>query len=74
MPTAFSRSMRSLAVERFSPTLVGLLLATGLLGGWITWFLLSRVAVYVVSQTARLEVDRPERFCKSKKSGRAAKP
>jgi len=50
--------MRSLAVERFSPTLVGLLLATALLGGWITWFLLSRVAVYVVTQTARLEVDR----------------
>jgi membrane fusion protein (multidrug efflux system) len=50
--------MRSLAVDGFSRSLVGLLLATVLLGGWTAWFLGSRVAVYEVTQTARLEVDR----------------
>jgi membrane fusion protein (multidrug efflux system) len=50
--------MRSLAVDGFSRSLAGLLLATALLGSWTAWFLLSRVAVYAVTQTARLEVDR----------------
>ena len=58
MPTAFSRSMRSLAAEGFGRSLAGLLSATLLLGGWGAWFLLSRVAVYEVTQKARLEVDR----------------
>src|SRR5262245_62804793 len=50
--------MRSLAIDGFSRSLVGLLLAVVLLGGWTAWFLLSHVAVYAVTQTARLEVDR----------------
>jgi membrane fusion protein (multidrug efflux system) len=50
--------MRSLADDGFNRSLAGLLLATALLGGWAAWFLLSRVAVYAVTQTARLEVDR----------------
>jgi membrane fusion protein (multidrug efflux system) len=29
-----------------------------LLGAWVTWCLLARIAVYAVTQTARLEVDR----------------
>jgi multidrug resistance efflux pump len=58
VPTAFSRSMRSLAADGFGRSLVGLLSATLLLGGWGAWFLLSRVAVYEVTQSARLEVDR----------------
>src|SRR5262245_35246905 len=58
MPTAFSRSTRALAVDGFGRALGGLLLATALLGGWTAWFLASRVAIYEVTQTARLEVDR----------------
>jgi multidrug resistance efflux pump len=58
VPTAFSRSTRALAVDGFGRSLGGLLLATALLGGWTAWFLASRVAIYEVTQTARLEVDR----------------
>jgi len=50
--------MRSLAADGFGRSLAGLLSATLLLGGWGAWFLLSRVAVYEVTQNARLEVDR----------------
>jgi adhesin transport system membrane fusion protein len=58
VPTAFSRSTRALAVDGFGPSLGGLLLATALLGCWTAWFFVSRVAIYEVTQTARLEVDR----------------
>jgi multidrug resistance efflux pump len=58
MPTAFSQSLRSLATERFSRTLLSWLPAVVLLGGWGAWFVLARVPVYEVTQTARLEVDR----------------
>jgi len=50
--------MRSLAADGFGRSLAGVLAATLLLGGWGAWFLLSRVAVYEVTQNARLEVDR----------------
>jgi membrane fusion protein (multidrug efflux system) len=50
--------MRSLAGDGFNRSLGGLLLVTALLGCWMAWVLLSRVAVYEVTQTARLEVDR----------------
>jgi len=50
--------MHSLAVDGFGRSLAGVLTATLLLGGWGAWFLLARVAVYEVTQNARLEVDR----------------
>ena len=58
MPTTFSRSMRSLATDGFSLSVAGVLLAAALLGSWTVWFLLARVAVYEVSDTARLEAER----------------
>jgi membrane fusion protein (multidrug efflux system) len=58
MPTAFSQSLRSLAAERFSHALLGWLPAVVLLGGWVAWFVMARVAVYEVTGMARLEVDR----------------
>ena len=58
MPTAFSQSLRSLAAERFSHALLGWLPAVALLGGWVAWFVVARVAVYEVTEMARLEVDR----------------
>ena len=58
MPTAFSQSLRSLAAERFSHALLGWLPAVALLGGWVAWFVMARVAVYEVTEMARLEVDR----------------
>jgi membrane fusion protein (multidrug efflux system) len=38
--------------------LLGVLAMSLLLGGWVAWCLLARIAVYAVTQTARLEVDR----------------
>jgi multidrug resistance efflux pump len=72
VPTAFSRSMRSLAADGFGRSLAGLLSATLLLGGWGAWFLLSRVAVYEVTQNARLEVDRAAHPLATPVAGRVA--
>src|SRR3712207_4487833 len=56
MATPFSRTMHSLAADRFRLSLLGILLVAALLGAWATWFLLARVTLYEVSTTARLEV------------------
>jgi membrane fusion protein (multidrug efflux system) len=64
--------MRSLAVDGFSRSLGGVLLATALLGAWGAWFLLARVAVYEVTQTARLEVDRAAYPVETPLAGRVA--
>lgn len=58
MSTEFSRSMRALAADGFRGSAWGGLLALALLGAWAAWFFLARVALYEVSQMARLEVDR----------------
>ncbi|MFQ5904353.1 MAG: HlyD family secretion protein, partial [Candidatus Binatia bacterium] len=58
MATPFSRSTRSLAADGFRRSTWGLLLAAVLLGAWAVWFCLARVAVYEVTDTARLEADR----------------
>jgi multidrug resistance efflux pump len=57
MPTAFSRSMRSLEADHFRRATWGLLLVAALLSAWGAWFLGARVTVYAVSHTARLEVE-----------------
>jgi len=64
--------MRSLAADGFGCSLAGLLSATLLLGGWGAWFLLSRVAVYEVTQNARLEVDRAAHPIATPVAGRVA--
>jgi multidrug resistance efflux pump len=58
MAVAFAQSMRALAADRGRWSLTNLLLVCVLLGGWGVWFVDARVAVYEVTQTARLEVDR----------------
>ncbi len=57
MATEFSRSMHALSADGGRRSLVGLLLAAGILVTWGAWFFLARVTVYEVSETARLEVD-----------------
>jgi membrane fusion protein (multidrug efflux system) len=64
--------MRSLAADGFGRSLAGLLSATLLLGGWGAWFLLSRVAIYEVTQSARLEVDRAAHPLATPIAGRVA--
>lgn len=58
MATAFSRTIRSLTADSSHHLLLGILSMGILLGAWVTWCLLARIAVYAVTQTARLEVDR----------------
>jgi multidrug resistance efflux pump len=57
MAVAFAQSMRALAADRSRWSLPSLLLVGALLGGWGVWFVCARVAIYEISQTARLEVD-----------------
>jgi membrane fusion protein (multidrug efflux system) len=58
MPSSFSRTFRSLEVESEGRTRAVLLGAALVLGAWTTWFVLARLAVYVSSDTAELEVAR----------------
>ncbi len=57
VPTRFSRSLRSLEADRFGGSLLGIAVGLALLSGWLTWFVFARVALYEVSDAARLEVD-----------------
>lgn len=52
----FFTTRRTLEVDGFRRTMVGVLLVVGLLGAWIAWFLGAEVALYAVSKTARLEI------------------
>ena len=58
MAATFSRTMRSLNADGFRGLAWTLLLTTVLLIAWLAWFFLARVAVYEVSDLARLEVQR----------------
>lgn len=58
MSVTFSRSIQSFAGDGFRGSLAGLLLGTALLSCWGAWAFLARVTVYVVTDKARLEVDR----------------
>lgn len=57
MPTAFSQTLSDLAADqrRHSWLLAGLVVVGVLLGAWIAWFMLARVPVYAVSDTARIQ-------------------
>ena len=70
MPTSFSRSLRSLEADRFRWSLVGIVVGILLLSSWVAWFFLARVALYEVSDQARLEVGREPHAVMSLVSGR----
>ena len=70
MPTSFSRSLRSLEADRFRWSLVGIVVGILLLASWVAWFFLARVALYEVSDQARLEVGREPHAVMSLVSGR----
>jgi len=57
MATPFSRTLRALKADSFRGSLLALACVIALLGGWMAWFFLARVARYEVTDTARLEVD-----------------
>lgn len=58
MPQPFSRSVHALELDGRRSRVVVLAVAAVLLAAWAVWFLGSRVAIYAVSDQARLEVDR----------------
>ncbi len=66
----FSRTMHSLAADRFHRSLWGILLVTALLGAWATWFFLAQVTLYEVSATARLEVSEAAHLVEAQVAGR----
>ena len=57
MATPFSRTLRALETDGFRGSLLALVCVIALLGGWLGWFFLAKVARYEVTDTARLEVD-----------------
>ena len=70
MATSFSRSLRSLEADRFRWSLLGIVIGIVLLATWIAWSFLARVALYEVSDKARLEVGREPHAVMSFVSGR----
>jgi multidrug resistance efflux pump len=58
MATAFSRATQALTEDHGRGSWWSILLAAALLGVWGTWCCLARLAVYTVTDTARLEVER----------------
>ena len=70
MATAFSRSLRSLQGDSFRLTLIALPTAVALLLGWSGWFFFSRVSLYAVTDSARLEVDQEAHVLSAAVSGR----
>jgi membrane fusion protein (multidrug efflux system) len=58
MTTVFSRATQALAADHGHRSRWGIFLAAALLGVWAVWGCLARLAVYAVTDTARLEVAR----------------
>jgi multidrug resistance efflux pump len=54
---SFYRSLRLIQMDGFRRWFVLMLFLLGLLGLWCNWFFLARISVWLVSDTARLEVD-----------------
>jgi membrane fusion protein (multidrug efflux system) len=57
MPAPFTRTLRSIQSDAVRRHTGGLLTAVVLLSAWFAWFLFARVAVYEVTDRARLEVE-----------------
>jgi multidrug resistance efflux pump len=56
MAVVFSRATQALTEDHGRGSRWGILLAAALLGAWGAWCYLARLAVYAVTDTARLEV------------------
>jgi multidrug resistance efflux pump len=70
MSTPFFRSARFVASDDSRRSTWGLLLVAVLLLLWISWFVFARVAVYAVSDSADLEVDRAAHPVEAQFTGR----
>lgn len=70
MAIPFSRSTRSLNADSYRRSSLGLITVMLVLFAWIAWLFLARVALYEVTDTARLEVDSAVHPVDSPVSGR----
>jgi membrane fusion protein (multidrug efflux system) len=57
MGSPFSSSTRSLANDKFSPSLLVIIIAAIILGLWTAWLVLAKVSVYEMSESGRIEID-----------------
>ena len=72
MPNPFSRTLRSLESDGHRRWILGLIPALLLLAAWSVWFFGSRVAVYEVSDRARIEAEREVHPVQAPVDGRVA--
>jgi len=70
MPTPFARSLRSLEADGFRGVSVAFLIAGVLLSAWAAWFALARIAVYEVTERARVEVNQSVQPVDARVAGR----
>src|SRR5262245_39520720 len=70
MSIHFTRTLRALDADAFSPARLRLSMAVLVLAAWGLWFWLARVTVYVATDTARLEVNRAAHSLEAIASGR----
>jgi multidrug resistance efflux pump len=70
MSTAFPRSTMALAADGTRHALCGVLLPATLLGAWVAWAFVARLALYAVTDTARLEVDHAVHYVEAPVAGR----
>src|SRR5262245_4487376 len=73
MPSPFSRTIRSLNAESSRLSSMALVVSAALLGGWLLWSVMARVAIYETSETARLEVDSAAHPIEAAVAGRVVK-
>ncbi len=72
MATPFSQSLRALALDGHRAHGAIVALSVVVLGGWMVWFARSEVAVYEVSESARLEVAEAPHAIDAPVAGRVA--
>jgi len=70
MATPFARSLRSLEADPLRGIAATFVIAIGLLGAWTAWFVLATVALYEVTDQARLEVNQAVRPIDARAAGR----
>jgi RND family efflux transporter MFP subunit len=68
--TVFPRSLRSLAADDASPSVLAVSLVAVLLAAWLGWFLLARVALYEVTDNARIEAAATAHLVQARVMGR----
>jgi len=56
MPSAFYRTTRSLSLDRFRFSVIGILVSIAILFLWIAWSPWFKISLYEISDSARIEV------------------